>query len=127
MVRRRDLVRMFVLDQISDDYECLHQITKQVADLSSRCAFTIELDEILAALGDLISGGLARAYRFSPKVEGIDGTPPIEEIGSPDAPGIDDVYFRVTEKGMQLQLSDYPDWPFDDHNVLRPDWKPPEK
>ena len=26
----------------------------------------------------------------------------------------------------QLQLSDYPDWPFDDNNVLRSDWKPPE-
>jgi len=118
---------MVVLDQISDDYECLHQITKQVADLTSRCGLTIETPEILAALGDLISGGLARAYRLSPKVEGIDGMPPIDQIGSPGEPGIDDVFFWVTEKGMQLQLSDYPDWPFDEDNVLRSDWKPPEK
>jgi len=114
------------LNEICDDYECLHQITKQVADLSSGRGLTIETHEILAALGDLISGGLARAYRFSPKVEGIDGMPPTDEIGSPDEYRIDDVHFLVTEKGMQLQLSDYPDWLFDDHNVLRSDWKPPE-
>src|SRR5258706_5382687 len=120
MVRRRDLVRTVVLDQISDDWECLHQIRIQVDLFSSGCGLIIEAHEILDALGDLISGGLAKA-------EGIDGMPSIEEIGSPDEAGINDVYFRVTEKGMQLQLSDYPDWPFDDRNVLRPDWKPPEK
>jgi hypothetical protein len=53
--------------------------------------------------------------------------PPIDEIGSPHEYRQDDVHFWVTEKGMQLQLSDYPDWPFDDRNVLRPDWKPPQK
>ncbi len=114
------------MNEICDDYECLHQITKQVALLTSGCGMTVETHEILAALGDLISGGLARAYRFSPKAEGIDGMPPIDEIGSPDEYRQDDVHFWVTEKGMHLQLSDYPDWPFDDSNVLRSDWKPPE-
>ena len=119
-MHRSELVRRVVLDQISDDYECLHQIRKQVNLFSSGCGLSIETHEIVETLGDLIAHGLAKA-------EGIDGMPPADEIGSPDEPGIDDVYFRVTEKGMQLQLSDYPDWPFDDRNVLRPDWKPPEK
>jgi hypothetical protein len=108
-----------VLDQICDGYECLYQITIQLAMLTSRCGLTIETPEVLAALGDLIADGLARA-------EGIDGMPPIEEIGSPHELGLDDVYFGITDKGMQLQLSDYPDWPFDDNNVPRSDWKPPE-
>lgn len=119
MVRRRDLVRRMVLNEICDGYECLYQITIQLAISTSRCGLTIETPEVLAALGDLISGGLARA-------EGIEGMPPIEEIGSPHELGLDDVYFRITDKGMQLHLADYPDWPFDDDDVLRLDWKPPE-
>jgi hypothetical protein len=52
--------------------------------------------------------------------------PPLNEIGSPHEPDRDDVYFWVTERGMKLQLSDYPEWPYDDNNVLRSEWKPPE-
>ena len=119
MVRRSELIQMFVLNEISDGYECLHQIIKQLNPLSSAAGLTIETSEVIEALRDLIANGLAEA-------DGIDEMPPTDEIGSPDEAGIDDVYFRMTEKGMQLQLSDCPDWPFDDRDVLRPDWKPPE-
>jgi hypothetical protein len=47
------------------------------------------------------------------------------EIQSPRLGGIP-LYFWVTKEGRQLQLADYPAWPFDDDNVLRAGWKPPE-
>lgn len=114
-----------VLNEICDDWECLYQITIQLAMLTSRCGLTIETPEVLAALGDLIADGFAKACRLS-NGEKFDAMPPIEEIGSPHELGLDDVYFGITDKGMQVQLSDYPDWPFDEDNVLRSDWKPPE-
>ena len=126
MTRRRELVLRIVLNEISDDYENLHQIVKQVGMTTSGCGMNVSLDEILQALSDLIDTRLARAYRFSEGVRPIRGMPPRNEIGSPDEVGLNDVYFWVTRKGMRLQLSDYPDWPFDDNNVLRPDWSPPE-
>ena len=128
-MHRKELVRRFVLNEISDDYECLHQIMKQLTPWSSGCGLKIEPPEVIDTLSDLIADGLVKAYRFSGvlnDVEAIDGMPPIDEIGSPHEPGRDDAYFWVTGKGMQLQLAKYPDWPYDDNNVLRSDWKPPE-
>lgn len=129
-MRRSELVRMFVLNQIADDYENLHQITKQVTPLASACGLTIETSEILHALRDLVTADLARAYRFLPPAnttEEIRGMPPADEIGSPDVSMREDVFFWVTPKGRELVLADSPDWPFDDDLVLRSDWIPPEK
>jgi hypothetical protein len=124
--RRRELVLRIVLNEISDDYENLYQITKQVRRTSSDCGMTVSLQEILQALADLVAAKLAKAYRLSNGVEGIDGMPSAEEIGSPDEPAVEDAFFWITKKGMKLQLADYPDWPFDQNNVLRADWNPPE-
>jgi hypothetical protein len=120
---------MLVLNEIADDYENLHQITKQVTPAGSACGLTIETSEILHALRELITADLARAYRLSTMsrtAEEIQGMPRAHEIGSPDGSMVSDVFFWVTEKGRQLVLSGNPDWPFDDNNVLRSDWKPPE-
>jgi hypothetical protein len=125
---RRELVRMFVLSVISDDYENLYQITKQVGTCSSDCGLAFETNEILDALGDLIANDLAKAYRLSNTAEELHGMPPTEVIGSPNESSLGDVYFWVTEKGRQLVLSNYDDdgWPFDEDNVLKADWKQPE-
>jgi aryl-alcohol dehydrogenase-like predicted oxidoreductase len=126
-MRRRQLVRTFVLDAIADDYENLEQITKHVTSLSVRCGMTIESSEILQALGDLIAADLAKAYRLSNETaKEIHGMPPSDQIGSPDLTTTGDVYFWVTQDGRRLQLSDYADWPFDGDNLLRSDWNPPE-
>lgn len=117
---------MIVLNEISDDYENLYQIKKQVRRTSSDCGMTVSLDEILQALTDFVAAKLAKAYRLSNGVEGIDGMPSAAEIGSPDEPGVEDAFFWITKKGMKLQLADHPDWPFDLDNQLRPDWKPPD-
>ncbi len=126
-MRRSELVRTFVLNGIADDYENLEQITKQVDGLSAGCGMTIQSSEILEALGDLVRAGLAKAYRLSSDgAKEIDGMPSAHEIGSPNRTTASDSYFWVTKKGMDLQLSPCEDWPFDENNLLRSDWSPPE-
>jgi hypothetical protein len=119
---------MFVLNEIADDYENLHQVAKQVASLSSDCGLTIETHEILEALGDLIANDLASAYRLSSTstAEKLYGMPPADQIGSPDESMMGDIYFWVTEKGRQLVRSRSPDWPFDDDYILKTNWNRPE-
>jgi hypothetical protein len=126
-MRRRALVRTLVLNSIADDYENLEQITKQVASISADCGMTIPPSEILEALGDLVGAGLAKAYQLSSnEPEEICGMPSANEIGSPFLTTENDIYFWVTKKGMDLQLSPCKDWPFDENNLLRTDWSPPE-
>jgi hypothetical protein len=127
MTRCRELVLRIVLNEISNDYENLHQITKQVRRTSSDCGMTISVHEILQALADLVAAGLAKPYRLSNGVKGIDGMPPAGEIGSPDEPDVEDAFFWITKKGMKIHVAECPDWPFDDNNVLRADWIPPKK
>ncbi len=128
MMNRRELVRLIVLNEICDDYENLHQITKQVGRVTSACGMSIATHEILEALRELVESGLAKAYELSPwsPTKVLDRMPPVEEIGSPDESRIGDVYFWITKKGMQVHMQDCAEWPFDDDNVLRPGWKPPE-
>jgi hypothetical protein len=111
---------MFVLDAICDDYENIAEITKHVEHLASRCGMTFESAEIVQALGSLMDSGLARGYLLTPTSE-----PPEEIERLPDPGELEKYYFLVTKKGMDLQLSDYEGWPFDDENALRKDWRPP--
>ena len=53
--------------------------------------------------------------------------PSIELEGMPSLEVIEEnfeTYFYVTKKGMDLQLSDRPGWPFDDLGELRLGWHP---
>jgi hypothetical protein len=72
-MNRNELTRMFVLNEIGDDYENLEKIAKEVTALGTRCGLTLDLPEISNALMYLMEAGLARAYRLSP-------TRPNEEI-----------------------------------------------
>jgi hypothetical protein len=117
---RSDLLKMFVLNEISDEYLKVPEITKRVEDLGSACGMILEPNEIVRALGDLMETKLARGFLLTPNSK----TP--KEIGRiPDPADMEKYYFRVTKKGMDLQLSDYEGWPFDDENALRKDWRPP--
>ncbi len=60
MTRRRELVLRIVLNEISDDYENLHEITKQVRR-TSVCGMTISVHEILQALADLVAAGVSES------------------------------------------------------------------
>lgn len=120
-MNRRELARMFVLDVIADDYENLEKICMEATGLSVRAGLSIMRSEILQALVDLIKADLAKAYRLTtiPTAEEIQGVPPLEKFG--------DYYFWVTSKGRNIQVSDYPGWPFDENGLLRTDWVAPEK
>jgi hypothetical protein len=119
---RSDLLKMFVLNEISDEYLKVAEITKRVEDLGSACGMILEPNEIIRALGDLMQTKLARGYLLTPTSK------PPKEIGRIPAPAdMEKYYFRVTKKGMERQLALDKDWPFDADNVLRKDWHPPDK
>ena len=118
-VERSELIRMFVLDVIADDYENLDKIYGEVGQLAKKCGLAATAREIRQGLLDLIRTNLAKAYRLSPRR-------PTEEIsGVPSPDEIEECYFWVTDGGRQLQSSDYADWPFDETGSLRTDWSPP--
>ena len=111
---------MFVLNEIADDYENLEKIIAEVTDLGTCSGLSIEKCEILRELVGLIESGLARAFNLSTvPIQKIEGVPPFDEMK--------DYYFWVTDKGMELQLSDHNGWPFDDDLHLRKDWSPPKE
>ena len=118
---RNELMRMFVLDVIADDYEDFGMVYREAGRLAIKCGLRTSASEIRQSLLDLIKMGLARAYRVSP-------TGSLEEVaGRPSQGKIDKYYFWATETGRQLQASDYAGWPFDKAGSLRKEWSPPER
>ena len=123
MAGRRELVCMFVLDAICDDYEDIGQIKKLVAENAVGCGMSIEWPEIEMVLRELVRNGLAKAYKLYPSSRPphvFGGMPPAREMVEHGA------YFYITPEGMKLHLADYEGWPFDEDNNLRKDWTPPE-
>jgi hypothetical protein len=123
MSRRADLVRMFVLNSISDDYEEIGQITKDVSRDANNCGMVIESIEIVTALRELFDSGLAKAYRLY-----ATSRPPEElaAMPTPDEMKNRGAYFWITGEGMKVQLRDDSSWPFEEIGVVRKDWTPPE-
>jgi hypothetical protein len=126
MASRRELVRMFVLDSICDDYEHLDiSISPDIERLATRCGLMISRSEIIQGLSDLIDFGWAKAYRFS----GPNSRPPEEVAGMPSLNEMEDpmgAWFYVTDAGMKVELAPWEGWPFDEDNNLRKGWRPPE-
>ena len=117
---RRELVRLFVLNWICDNYENVDQlILEKVASMGARTGITISRPEIVDALTRLVNEGLAKAYLFASDASGeIEGMPRLDTIEEDFV-----TYFRATEKGMELQLSPKPKWPFDEDGNLKPGWR----
>jgi hypothetical protein len=87
----------------------------------------VKTPEVLQTLHDLIDAGLAKAYRLGNQpAQELSGMPTAGEIGSPYESRLNDLYFYLTQEGMNIHLADYPDWPFDDDNILRKHWSPPQ-
>jgi hypothetical protein len=114
---RAELLRMFVLDAIADDYENLEQICADVSAMSTRCALLVQCSDVTKALVSLIASGLASPYKLRPTAEKVEGIPATDALGS--------YYYWVTEKGREVQLSDYAGWPFGENGELRKDWAVP--
>jgi len=94
-VKRDELIRMFILNGIADDYENLEHITKTVVALGVKCGLRIDSSEIWHELANLIEAGLAKAYRLLK-------TPPEEIKGIPSSEDLDDFYcyFWITDQGI---------------------------
>jgi len=120
-VNRSELIRMFVLNVISDDYEDLEMILEAVRNDGQRAGMAIGEPDVLAALTDLIRDGFATAYRLFPTKE-----PPQEISGVPPVADLTKYHYWVTDKGRAMQVSEYKDWPFDDSGDLRKDWNQPQ-
>src|SRR5579883_2083772 len=112
-MRRSELIQVFVLEAISDDYEDLEKVTKEVADLGARCGLSVAREETLSALRHLIETGMASAYRLQP-------TPDVPKAsqGVPPDDQMDNHYFWITEKGRERHLATGAEWPFREDGTL---------
>jgi hypothetical protein len=117
-MNRYELVRMFVLSDISDDYEEPEHISSNVRERAGICGMEVQVDDIRNSLHDLVESGLAKAYRLTvdpPEV--FQGMPPIDQFLN--------YYFWITEKGLETLSSKRDQWPLDEEDVLLPGWSPP--
>jgi hypothetical protein len=116
-MERNQLIRRMVLDTICNDFENLDQIIlPEVARDCAKLGFVVERSQIVTALGELIEGGLAKAYLLSGRnPEELRGMPSLDVVGDYFT-----IYFYVTPKGKELILPDDSWWPFDDEGNPRP-------
>ena len=113
---RRELIRMLVLNEISDDYEEPTHIFEQLANVGRSFGVPIDESDITRALGELVRSGWAKAYRFT-------GADAQELLGFP-SPDDRDSYYLITNKGREAH-SAFGGWPFDDDGDPVPGWSPP--
>ena len=111
-----ELIRMFILDVLADDYENLEKIYDEIHNFASRCDIAIGERDIDRELKSLIAAGLVEAYRLSPTA------PPEKAFGVPPDDCLDQHYYWLTAEGLDLQRAEYPGWPFDANDRLRDDW-----
>jgi hypothetical protein len=109
-MRRKELVRLVVLNAICDDYENIDQIIlPNVINDAAECSVAgVDRGEIVEALTGLVTDGLAEVFILSghePFAVRMGGMPPVDVIEEDFK-----TYFFITEKGMQLHLAD-DTWP----------------
>jgi hypothetical protein len=115
-MNRSELIRLFVLAEISDDYEEIEHISENVTKRARACGMSSQAKDVQAALAELLELGLAKAYLLSctdPVVE-IQGVPPLDQFG--------EYYFWITDKGQEAHASWRKEWPLDDEDSLLPGW-----
>ena len=91
-----NILQGLVLSEISDDYESLDSVVRNVGAFVTRLELTVDELQIWTLLRNLITDGLARAYELSPKA------PPLVIHGVPLVPQSDQVYYWITEKGRTV-------------------------
>jgi hypothetical protein len=104
---REEIVRLLVLNAISDDYENIDQcVLSDVGHWAVKLGLRIERAEIVAALTWLVENGMAKAYDLlarDPHTQAIDGMPSVTAVEYDFR-----TYFYITEKGMDLHLAPNP-------------------
>jgi hypothetical protein len=117
---RSDLLEMFVLNEIGDNYEDLAYIENYVGLNAGDCGMSFSLPEITQALFEIIRKGWASAFRLSGKAPYA-----VELDGAPAAEDVANFYYTATTAGLAILAGDIPGWPFDDSGKLLPNWSPP--
>jgi hypothetical protein len=116
---RAELIRVFVLREICDDFEDIERISNWVTECGSKCGLTVSHDDIIQALRELIELGQAKAWDLGrwpdPPAADDPETPPREEI-EPLNPR-----FSRTEAGIAFHKANSLNGTFDE------DWLAPEK
>jgi len=114
---RYEMIRLFVLNEIADDYEAAAHIREGVIDIGRRCGIRIETIDINHAIVDLVRRGWAKVYDV--------WKDPVKEVTTLlRADGTDQYYYFITQAGREIQSSSGW-WPFDDEGAVLPDWSPP--
>jgi len=111
LMNRSELIRRLVLNAICDGYQNVDQvILLQVAEGGAMLGLAIARSDVVDALAGLIADGLAKAYLLScrePHSTELQGMPSLEVVEENFT-----TYFDITQKGMDLHLSDDTWWPF---------------
>ena len=112
-----ELLRLMVLNEISDDYENVDQIIfPNVARQCAKLGLVIQRPQIVQALSELVNDDFAKAYLLSAKepIRELKRMPALRRIEKSFR-----TYFYATRKGLDLHVHDDPSWPFDDEGELR--------
>jgi hypothetical protein len=116
-MNRDELIRMFVLDEIMDDYEELDHITERIAPSGAQCGVVIRKQDVVQALISLTENGFAKAYSLGNNSKEIEGVPTLDEIQDPDQ--YKRCYFWVTDNGREEHSRQDSLWPFDEDGELK--------
>jgi len=116
-VTRKDFIRRAVLNACCDDWENIdQQMLQQAAEYCAKCGITIGRPDVVETLAELLKDGLVQAYG-PPSGYPLDAMPAVDQ---PEE--YFETYFYLTDKGMELHMSDNPSDALDYHGKLRPNW-----
>jgi hypothetical protein len=119
-MNRQKLVRLFVLMEISDDYEEPEHIYRSVAKRAAICGVDVSEEDVRKSLRDLVGSGLAKAYELSTR------EPFAQEIeGWPSLGCFQDYYFWITTEGKGALSILRDQSSLDDEDGLAPGWSAP--
>ena len=93
---REELLRLFVLDSMADDYEAVPEIMRGVGALAAECGIEISRDEVVTSLRALIEAGLVRAWSVGHRNQLR------EEAFVPPVAEADRYYYLPTEAGRDI-------------------------
>jgi hypothetical protein len=117
-IDREGIIRMFILDIVSDDYESVEIISKGLRELEQSCPFKSDFSDLQRAITRLIERGWLRAYDLRPQRTSIhiEGVPPSEFMS--------DYYYYPTEEGKKIHELEV-NWPLDENGALKAGWSSP--
>ena len=110
-VKRHELLRSFVLSEISDDYEEPEHIHENVCKRAELCGMSVHPEDVARVLIDLVNIGDAKAYWLW-----VD--PPREVHEALSIANAYDYYFLITDKGKESLVR--AEWPLDEEDRVLP-------